>query len=498
MIQRLKKYENFFLFFLCFVLLLSILASITNSLEKEGEWLHGGERYLPGEEKDFSIKRQTLAGGKLRVGAFGGFQEVYYNKKINAKEAEISGNVLIADESFFFVFIKDARNYRFGIRLGLSAINPSRFLVVSPSGEFISSQKINLKIPLGNFPFSMRLKESQLSININGVKEFFNLSHIVNKPFRLGVKGGVRNDSLLFSQGVDIDNISILVDGVTIFHDSFSGNWSGENIAISLALAFSLLVISYLTKGVLLPLFRILIICLFCFYCMEYFLLSYRQFNLSFFDADPWKDDILANANIKMSNYQKSLENRSKRLILLIGGSKTAGAGALSKKETWPVYFEKSLKKNKKNVSIVNMGICAASTRHMRKYYEKALKAIKPDMTIFLIGINDRQHSDMAVNFLELVRLNKNYDIKTVLSPEIFFTDTLSGDDYQNYQILKKIAKENEDIEWIDTYSKMQDVLRSDQGIYWDDCIHFSTYGQLRFAQELEKLLKKSRLWKEL
>lgn len=73
--------------------------------------------------------------------------------------------------------------------------------------------------------------------------------------------------------------------------------------------------------------------------------------------------------------------------ILFLGDSLTEGY-QLSKEEAYPALIEKELKKNNKNIKVINGGVSGATSASGMKRMDWYLKA-KPDILVLALGAND-------------------------------------------------------------------------------------------------------------
>jgi lysophospholipase L1-like esterase len=78
--------------------------------------------------------------------------------------------------------------------------------------------------------------------------------------------------------------------------------------------------------------------------------------------------------------------------ILTVGGSTTKGS-FLPDDKTWPAQLQQHLRNMSPDISVQNAGLSGHTTRGHLLLFERVALRIKPDMAIFLVGVNDLQLS---------------------------------------------------------------------------------------------------------
>jgi len=120
----------------------------------------------------------------------------------------------------------------------------------------------------------------------------------------------------------------------------------------------------------------------------------------------------------------------SKRSIVIIGGS-TTQCMYLSDDKTWPAQLQNCLLSADTSIIVQNAGLDGHSTRGHLLLMEKVIPKIKPDMVIFLIGVNDLGHSLNEERFI----LGNPYE-QTSIAYNLFTYSRLAQFIYTWQQIL--------------------------------------------------------------
>lgn len=104
--------------------------------------------------------------------------------------------------------------------------------------------------------------------------------------------------------------------------------------------------------------------------------------------------------------------------IITVGGSTTENSMQDDKK-TWPELLGNKLKESNEKIWINNGGIAGATTYGHNILMDDYILKLKPDMVIFLIGINDRGKSDFSKEDGNLIDREESFTRKLVKSSEV-------------------------------------------------------------------------------
>ena len=170
------------------------------------------------------------------------------------------------------------------------------------------------------------------------------------------------------------------------------------------------------------------------------------------------------------------------------GDSITYGAGD-SEALGWVGRLRKSLETNE-NVSVYNFGICGDTTDDLLKRLSIEAEAIKPDVIVFAIGINDSSFpvgkienkvrlENYKQNMRELTKLARSHTSKIYIVGATKVDEALIRDSgtrfvnemIQSYNSFLKEFSESEGLIYVDVF----DVLNT--GTDLDDGLHPNTQG---------------------
>lgn len=183
------------------------------------------------------------------------------------------------------------------------------------------------------------------------------------------------------------------------------------------------------------------------------------------------------------------------------GDSITYGAGD-SEAFGWVGRLRKLLEKND-DVSVYNFGICGDTTNDLLKRFSVEADAIKPNVVVFAIGINDSKYpvgetenvvplEKYKQNMLELLKLAKNYTDKVIIVGATKANEAIvrgSGMRFvnaiiQTYNDFLKEFSESEGLTYVDVF----DVLDINTDL--DDGLHPNAQGYGKLFGTIKNFVK--------
>lgn len=150
-------------------------------------------------------------------------------------------------------------------------------------------------------------------------------------------------------------------------------------------------------------------------------------------------------------------------LIIMVGGSTTFGLGATSDVTTIPAFLEKKINDELDfDVSVINAGVIAASSREEVFYVENDLINFEPDLVLIFDGYNDSfnvKTSEVDKNSEYQGEIKKN-DVELVIKkyfkflafPNVIYQYT--HDYVQIYYLTDDVQKENSQ-KWLDRWNNI-------------------------------------------
>jgi acyl-CoA thioesterase-1 len=107
-----------------------------------------------------------------------------------------------------------------------------------------------------------------------------------------------------------------------------------------------------------------------------------------------------------LSHLAQKLATRNPIMIVAIGSSSTAGAGASSPAASYPSRLEVELKHHfpNRSITVLNRGVNGDEVSDMLKRFDSAVVAVKPDLVLWQIGTNSVIRDQMFSDHGALIR----------------------------------------------------------------------------------------------
>jgi len=277
----------------------------------------------------FSFGRQALAKGHLNLGAWHGFQEVFYKNKLQVKGVEF--DFWLEPNSYLNIIFNKSDKHFSCVRLSVNKHFKSAYLRVSASGGFL--EKVTIDTP------TLRVRQWH-NANLNFNDDTFSLllddkenvrfsEHILHEQ-RIGFRGGFHN--------VLIDKVIIYQHKSKRLYESFSNGKNSFRITafflvlvglfnglIFLLLRFASWVNSK-NAGFYLAMLNIVLIFISAL-CFIYLYMTgkyYPKIDVQIRNYDQyWKDSKAASIVKNIRNTYGETHNKNTYRILFIGSSQT-------------------------------------------------------------------------------------------------------------------------------------------------------------------------------
>ncbi len=477
------------------LLIAQCYALLGNSLKMHPEWQSAKlnlEMHLMGAFA-FVQSRQPLAGNKLNLGAFFGFQEITRKKADDLSEFDVAFRV---EPNGYVNILYDIRPGGFsGMRFSNNPNFPSMQFRAASSREFLETQLLNLGTPLSaNVWHHARLSFLNTRMTLALDREEVGTFEREAGRQKIGFRGGHRN--------AWVDDIVLRKNNGSLTSESFDNSKdvfiiSFFVLAILVVTGIIILIIATVKYRIrirsvglgLVTLNSSLIFLAAIVYLFQYFLGgSYMDISPAA-DEDTWKEhqvrEMLLQTRLK---YGKPADQRTDRLLFL-GSSQTWGAGAEYPDRTWVRYLERSLnaESRSRHFELVNAGVSGLTSWEVLRLLQDDLLAYDPKLVVINLASNELDPDRFRINLEEIVRALKARDIPAILILEANSTerrpaDTEHGDLSVKHDVIRAIA-DDDNLVIVD----MQDYLASRQndGFLWWDFVHLTSFGQKLLAERL-------------
>ncbi|HRG48766.1 MAG TPA: SGNH/GDSL hydrolase family protein [Leptospiraceae bacterium] len=488
------------------ILLIFSLEIYNNTLHESGNWVSRKAnlaRTVPASAS-YMNTMPALFKFKLNLSQWLGYHKLIFTHAIDA--SEVSFQYRIDNGQYFsFLFNSDFDGNKLsGIRISNNKLYPSIFFHMEKD-KFIDRHLIsNFTSDTKPHKFKIKFVADKMTVFIDDKENFTFEESALPKSF-IGFKAGFTD---LRS---DVDDLIILQKDGSKFEDSFL-NWKiiPRLTILSLLFSFSYLGLGYFViqvmykryvkkntlptgsleieskaiytlKSIFYLNFNILLISIFLAYAMYtrvsrmYFTWTkvYEGYAVMPSTHDTINKFLIPNAN-----------NKTKPRIWFVGSSQTWGAGVYKDEDTFVSLLEKEIKRTF-NLDFINGGIAGTKTTDYLPIYKEHFNSIKPDIALINFSHNDDNTEKFIENLREFVRFNTEHKVLTIFSIEPVEIEFLTPN--KNQEAMRNLAKEL-NVPMIDMHTKM--LPHYDDGFLWWDRIHFTSFGNVLFANEMLEPLK--------
>ncbi len=471
------------------ILLIIITSSFYQTLEFSDGWERGALGYKRGGLlSGFISERQLFANSRLNVNVWHGFNSIVLKTPFPLKDYDILFDSTVGNGSYFYVFLTEKTGYSIGLRISRNNTYPPIFFVSDLEGKFIVKKNIDYKFSEES---KIRIKLTKSEVLLYSNNELYGVITVPEKflkdNVRFSFKGGPDEIGDVY-----IDNFKISKKNILVFDDNFSSVHSWKSLSIGfLLLSFFLLVFYFVSISSTLYFGGLIIFLTIGFY-IDHDFIAPRYFDLTnvFINFHERHKEIIAkDLDTILAEEGINKRHKSKKMVCFIGGSKTLGVGANRESDTWFKQVERYMNSDKSlasKYSMKNLGVAASSSQNMKDYYQKIIKSLQPQIVVFLVGINDHNKDEqLSTNISSFTKYNDNNGIRTILIPELMHYNIIYNTIPYSVEVLRSIANKYDSV---DSWSFVSEFMKSetyDSGLLWSDWIHFSSYGQSVFAQNL-------------
>lgn len=470
--------------FLCSLLGGAFLAEQKNSLYTNGSWeslkinMHKG---LVGAVAFFTT-RTALAGHKLDLGAWHGYNQVMLKQSFQPQEVSFTLE-LDYPADITFIYDSDATGFK-GLRLSRNQGLKNEYIEADQKGNILNRQTLHTPFDLAQkSKIELKFENSELIVTINGQVEKLKVAAPQLK--RLGFRSQTQKYAI-------IDDLRVVDKSSKIFLESFTPRnlvFKSSIIAAVLCLLLALCLVIFKNKMVVFSWFNLVLFNVSVVLGILYWA-DYKYFSKQYSES-PTSIDRLLRA-VDVSGYKNNIEyddqvlsrvsqqfgalQSSQYRILLVGSSQTWGAGAEAENEQFEIYLRDIFRKikKKKDLALINTAVPGVRLEKMT-HFVGILDSHRIDEVILNSSHNDYFVEDFKLNLDKFIRLCQVKKIKVTLLLEANFFADLNPNLLRNHKVLREAGIEHK-INVVDLHGKLSSM--GDQGYYWWDNVHLTSEGQ--------------------
>jgi hypothetical protein len=529
---------------LCALLWAEIFLYSQNTLYLNDRWIvqkrmmeagvTGGDQFL--------IARSPLAGNRLNLGAWYGFQDVVLREQLVPTKIQFQFN--IPDESYLDVTYGRTEARFSGVRLSRREEMPSFNFESNGEGKFVSKTPVKIgPISRGWHKATVEVQKHRLILKIDELPEV-QVSNVGSVHGGIGFRGGHR--------GAVVDNVAIETDRRGTISETFR-NSRGQANAVILCFTFLLIIGAGFSmwsskrlnpgyKRMLLHYAAISIVGIVfgaLWYGFDFHYWSRRHFaslvqplpsEMRFVPVSRFENlrfRVFASWNRLIGGYSitpegviargyppdrfwagpiycgplyplcKKLatselnaiasERKAGYRILFVGTSQTVGAGAHRLGDTFFAQIYRKLSATlglSGSLEALNMAISASTSQKLLEEYRRHYLDFSPDLVVINLSNNDPSTA-FEIGISGFLKATQSTKIKAVFVEEANCAESSSKTNLlTNHQILRALARQHDvPIFSLHDFLGQWDILES--GSIWHDFVHLTSYGQTLTADWL-------------
>lgn len=457
----------------------------------------------------YTITPVTLAGDRLNLGTWHGFQEVTWREPVAPQALDLT--VQLSEGGHASVLYARTEAGFSGVRLSRSAHYPSIRFRATAAGEFVTSEALEVP-PLGDEPVAvgLRFEPGQARLEVGG-REVAGWIEAGPLEGRVGFRGGVHD--------AWVDEVVVTAaSGEVAIRDSFE--FEGSRWATRLA-AFAALMLLVLALGwgiarlrgrerlgrraltYALALTLALLILGGPLLAADRLVLSSRHgYSTLYFKLvklvgayeNPRhgsRQEVLS----RLSRESAAARPTERHRILFIGSSQTWGSGASSEEAHIVHQLEARLDElaGGPRYEVIGAGVQGARSPLLYERYAEEWIRWEPDTVLLNLGTNDLDPAVYADHLRRFVEFGRARGVATVFALEGNAVDSNREPLGPEHEAMRAVAAA-EGVPLLDLHQHLVDQHHT--GWLWWDFVHLTDHGQAvaaRFlASELEPLLRAS------
>lgn len=454
------------------------------NLYKDGKWQSGKTKLEKGVWGGWAmmLSNAALAGGKLNINAWHGYQEITLKKSIGAKSIRFSYRPAWVPFSFI---INKTDSGNTAIMFYPDGEQKLCFYVANAAGKFLSKQSVVIPV----IPVK-RKAEARIDLAKDSMRIYINHVFAAAFPFvsPQTVNPGFKGSSEY--KGLYIDDIQITDgDAKPVLTEQFNYPFRVYSVTVWYLVVWMLVLVFCLYRKLLNAF--VVYICFLsgmtvagafaCYYyigCSKY-LSDAEDINWngikSLIETGP-----MVNERIAREFPVNNIAGR-KPVIVVMGASQTWGAGASSSGTTFTAVLQDSLRNTLRdsNITVINVGVSDIDPETMCGDYINRWSLYQPQLVIINASNNGVDTNLLKEKLQVLVTYNRQHKISTL------FIEGPAEDAnrlFEKDMALRTIAGTN-GITSVEMQSVMQQY--KDSGYLWWDAVHLSDYGHYIFAKRI-------------
>lgn len=427
---------------------------------------------------------QALAGYRLNLGAWHGYQEVLFREKVRPKS--IAFDFHLAEGAYVVAeFDREHTGSYFGLRLSSNARFPHAMVEVDQDGGFLSKEEIPRPPLSPDLPHAARLEflRDELVVYVND-SEWSRMPYQSTDSEWVGFRGG--------ALPAWVDNVIVTDQSRgTVLVDRFDNRWTllaglWRPIGIGLLLACLVAIVFRYFQGAWTTALWNLTALHLCLAAATIPLGAYRVYVQSQHYPSETPELMRKEEEWVARRYehiQGALDTKhtydapdDRLRVLFIGSSQTFGSGATEPEDTFVERIRAALSPPPAGfpeIECINTAIPGEISLNLYQHYAAHWIDYEPDLVVINLSVNDAKYHDFAENLHKFATLNRARSIDT-----LFVLEAVSIEEHVDglftHAIMRDVGEEF-GVPVLDSHGYISE--RFDDGFLWWDVVHPTSYG---------------------
>lgn len=477
-----------------------------NSLYNNGNWVATkttlAETLMGAQSYYFNL--QALAGGRLGLSAWYGFQEVVSEREFDPATVEFAF-LLKEGGHLTFEFNRTDRAFN-GVRLSASERFPPAVLRSTVEGEFLYKKPVRKLRRAGDLRWHRLLvrfeDDEAFTVFLDGRRlETFPVNVI--RPQRIGFRGSIA--------GVFVRDVRVVSRDGSVFFEDFSkpANWLAAR-AVAVAATIAAWGLLYLLLRRLLPVRSKTLLFYFLMFGVVLIVVGVLVHGINWHRTKFYPNADERMREVEAAYIDVGSERMTERIesayepqpapgvvrILFVGSSQTRGAGAAKRRHTLVRRTEKLLNERSlpgQTFECLNAAVRGYRIARMRQDLAERWVHWNPDIIVVNAGNNDAglPSEVWEAELLSIVETARGAGSRLVLIPEANSVERPGANLERLHEVTRAVAAER-GLALVDMPRHL--ARRADDGFLWWDWVHLTSFGQELFAEHLVSELERLEL----
>jgi acyl-CoA thioesterase-1 len=446
----------------------------SNTLQRNGRWGSAKadlDRGVVGAVS-YMITRPALAGDRLHLDAWHGFQEVYVRAPLVPREVRFA--MRLEEGAYLAVVYRRVPNGAAGVLLSRDPVFPSQAYAATADGEFTHTRPLSsAMLGPGWHRVSLTLAGGRVALVVDGVTWVSGFEWD-GEPEGLAFRGGLLP--------AEVDDVEV-VDGGEGFRDDFSNRRGLAGYVVAIFATLSAAGLALLRRGAPADVACLaLAIAAGAAWAVDRRYLSVRYPtappDFTGFKSNMESEDQILDRLAARYGQRKPHPRR----VLLIGTSQTWGAGASHTQDTFADRLQAALDASAQPVEIVNAGISGETAAPLARLLRERWIEFSPDLVVVNLGSNDMEEHVFEAALEDVAALDQARGAATLFVMEANTAERDNEALVRRHGVMRRVSDAH-GVPAVDMHHAL--AAERARGFLWWDFVHPTSFGHRLIAERL-------------